>query len=322
VFGVSDKFFDVKAVGNDTFLALGYRSKLLRTSDGGATWKELSQPYKRSLARMSFVDSEHGWAVGHEGKIYATTDGGQNWSEQKSPTKDPLFDVDFPDAQHGFAVGDLSQIVITADGGQTWQGFKIEMSMIGVREDMSLAISDPIFYSLDFLDEKTGWVVGEFGQIRMTEDGGKIWGAQHGTLLGSRLRAKDAPIRDIMTLPTFLCIRFRDRQHGIVVGTYGAIAATDDGGASWKFSESPVGEPLYDIRPLPDGEWLIVGASGVALRGSADKGWQSATIPNGVYGWIAAADFDSQGHGVAAGAHGLILTSNDYGKTWQQTSFQ
>ncbi|MGH7822749.1 MAG: WD40/YVTN/BNR-like repeat-containing protein, partial [Candidatus Binatia bacterium] len=176
VFGVTDKFFDVKSLGGGSFIALGYRSKVLRSDDGGATWKVHSRPWKRSLTRLSFVDANRGWGVGHEGKVFATTDGGKTWAEQKSNTEGPLFDVDFIDDQNGFAVGDLSSFLSTADGGKTWNAAKIEMSMVGVREDMSLAISDPIFYGVDFLDATTGWVSGEFGQIRVTEDGGQTWG--------------------------------------------------------------------------------------------------------------------------------------------------
>ncbi|MGH7859380.1 MAG: WD40/YVTN/BNR-like repeat-containing protein [Candidatus Binatia bacterium] len=315
VFGVTDKFFDVKSLGGGSFIALAYRSKILRSDDAGATWQVHSRPWKRSLTRLSFIDAKRGWGVGHEGKIFVTTDGGKTWSEQKSNTEGPLFDLDFVDDQHGFAVGDLSSFLSTADGGKTWTAQKIPMSMIGVREDMSLAISDPIFYGVDFIDANTGWVSGEFGQIRITEDGGKTWGAQHGTLLGGK-------IRDIMTLPTLLCIRFRDRQNGLAVGTYGAIVTTADGGATWKFEDSPVTEPLYDIRYMPDGDALIVGSSGNILRGTPGQKWASANVPVGVYSWISAVDFDVEGRGVAGGGHGLILTSSDFGKSWQQTIFQ
>ncbi|MGH7802865.1 MAG: WD40/YVTN/BNR-like repeat-containing protein, partial [Candidatus Binatia bacterium] len=183
-FSISDKFFDVKALGDGKFVMLGYRSKILRTEDSGATWKPVAQPMQRSLARLTFVDDAKGWGIGHQGRIFATTDGGLNWTEQKSGTELSLFDADFPTPQRGYAVGDGSSIVMTSDGGATWTAGKIEMSMIGVREDMSLAIEDPIFYSVDCLDENTCWVTGEFGQIRLTEDGGKTWTAQHESLLG------------------------------------------------------------------------------------------------------------------------------------------
>jgi len=120
-----------------------------------------------------------------------------------------------------------------------------------------------------------------------------------------------------MSMPTFLCIRMRDRMNGIAVGTYGTIAATSDGGANWHLEKSPVPTPLYDIKVMADGEYVIVGSSGVILRGNPEKGWAPAKIPPGVFTWISAADFDPQGNGLAVGAHGLILNTKDFGKSWE-----
>ena len=315
VFGLSDKFFDVKTLGGGQFLALTYRSKVLKSTDGGQTWKKVSNPTQKNLTRMSFVDATRGWAVGHDGKIFATADAGTTWTEQQSGVTLPLFDLDFPTAEKGYAAGDVSTVVKTVDGGKTWTSEKVVMSTIGVREDMSLAITDPIFYSVDFIDENTGWVTGEFGQIRFTQDGGATWEAQHGTLLGTKFR-------DIMSLPTLLCTRFKDRMNGIAVGTYGAIITTVDGGVSWTFAESPVKTPLYDVQYLADGDALIVGSSGVIVRGSPEKGFKPVTVPAGVYSWIGSVDVDEKGIGVAAGAHGLILASTDFGNSWQRISFQ
>jgi photosystem II stability/assembly factor-like uncharacterized protein len=310
MFAITDKFFDVKPLGNKSFLLLGYQSKLWRTDDAGGTFRKLNPATKVSLTRMSFVDGGKGWGVGHVGNVFKTEDGGQSWAKEESGTEASLFDVDFPTDQKGWAVGDVSTVISTGDGGQTWKSEKIPMSQIGVREDMSLAISDPIFYSVDFLDEKTGWVGGEFGQIRFTEDGGATWGAQHQSLLTSMYR-------DIMSLPTILCLRMRDRQNGVAVGTYGMIITTQDGGQTWNFFKSPVLEPLYDIKYLADGDALIVGASGIVLRGNAESGWKAAELPPGVFTWISAVAFDPSGVGVAVGGHGLVLTSGDMGKTWE-----
>ena len=38
-FALTDKFFDVKSLGNNSFLILGYRSAMWRSDDGGQSWK-------------------------------------------------------------------------------------------------------------------------------------------------------------------------------------------------------------------------------------------------------------------------------------------
>jgi photosystem II stability/assembly factor-like uncharacterized protein len=61
-------------------------SKILATSDGGATWVvQLTAP--RSFYDVLFVDALHGWAVGDRAAIYATTDGGRTWRQQSRFTK-------------------------------------------------------------------------------------------------------------------------------------------------------------------------------------------------------------------------------------------
>jgi photosystem II stability/assembly factor-like uncharacterized protein len=310
-FALTDKFFDVKSVGNNSFLLLGYRSSMARSDDGGKTWKKLTQPTRRNLTRLAFLDGKTGWGVGHEGIVYKTDNGGDSWTEQQSGTKNALFDLSVTGPQSAWAVGDVSTILHTTDGGNNWNATKLDISKIGVREDMELAISDPIFYGVSCVDDNTCFIVGEFGQIRMTTDGGKTWGAGHAALLGGK-----AMYRDVMAMPTFLCVKARDAQHAVAVGTYGAIASTSDG-QTWVWDQSPVNGPLYDIRVLPDGDYLIVGASGVVLRGNPEAGWKAAETPPGVFTWISASDFDAAGHGVAGGGHGLVLTTNDFGKKWE-----
>jgi photosystem II stability/assembly factor-like uncharacterized protein len=322
-FAITDKFFDVKSIGNDSFLLLGYRSALSRSDDGGVRWKALTPPTRRSLTRLAFLpDGKVGWGVGHEGIIYKTENGGDTWTEQKSATKNAMFSLSITSPTSVWAVGDVSTVVHTTDGGNTWTAHQkadgtpgLEISSIGVREDQTLAISDPIFYSVSCVDDNTCFVVGEFGQVRMTTDGGKTWAAGHGGLLG--VKAPDGTVyRDVMSMPSLLGVAARDAQHAVAVGTYGRIASTEDG-VTWRWNDSPVQVPLYDIRMLPDGDYAIVGASGIALHGNPQSGWKLAEMPPGVFTWISSLDFDKAGHGVAGGGHGLVLTTKDFGKKWE-----
>ena len=316
-FRLTDKFFDVKSNGPSSFLLVGYRSQFAKSADGGATWEKTVQPTLTSFTRIKFWQGgKKGFGVGHEGIIYSTEDGGENWKPLTSGTKNALFDLDYSSENTVWVVGDISTTVHTTDGGQSWKTGKVQIEAsraLGVTEDMSLAITDPIFYGVDFVDDQTGFIGGEFGQIRRTKDGGQTWTSQHGALLAGRFR-------DIMAMPTWLCIRMKDAMNGIAVGTYGAIVSTEDGGETWRFNVSPVNTPLYDIRWLPDGDALIVGSSGSILRGNPQGGYKRPQMPDSVFTWMSAVDFDQSGNGVIVGAHKLILTSKDFGKNWEWSS--
>jgi photosystem II stability/assembly factor-like uncharacterized protein len=186
---------------------------------------------------------------------------------------------------------------------------------------MGLALESPTFYGVDFLDENTGWVAGEYGQINITRDGGKTWEPQHASLLGGQRR-------DLMFLPTFQSLRFLDANNGVAVGTaqgkgtLGGVAWTNDGGAKWQFADAPTDLPYYDIGWTPDGNAVLIGASGDVLVGNGATGWKELTMPAGTYASLSSIAFDSAGHGVILGSHGTILVSKDFGKQWARVAVQ
>jgi len=321
----TDKFFDVAHVTGNTFVMVGYEGRILRSEDGGQNWTEIQRPVDISLTQVTFVD-DYGWAVGHHGTIVHTRDGGKTWTAQKSNTEKSIFAVSFTDKLHGWACGDESTWLWTDNGGESWNPEHIEVSQVGVSETTSLAIPDIIYYGIQFLDPKNGWMVGEFGNIRHTSDGGKTWDSQHEPLL-DELAAKGGN-KDVMTLGALFRVRFTDPNHGMVVGAGGALAVTDDGGKKWRWV-SREGEKsdvpplhLYNIAmPRKDGRAVMTGTNGLILfsdNGGLD--WQPAAIPGGVFTWINGLAFSPDGKGVLVGGKGVILLSDDAGQSWRTLS--
>src|SRR5438094_10661986 len=68
-----------------------------------------------------------------------------------------------------------------------------------------------------FVDADIGTVVGEYGTIVRTTDGGNSWTVQ----------ASD-------TTQTLWAVSFTDTNHGTAVGEGGVIVGTTDGGAHWE----------------------------------------------------------------------------------------
>lgn len=93
-------------------------------------------------------------------------------------------DVDFVDTTHGWAVG--TGVLRTADGGLTWQELEAP------RADL---------LSVDFLDQKEGWVAGGEGFVFHTRDGGDTWVREPVAVLGN-----------------VVAIELLDRAHGVAVG--------------------------------------------------------------------------------------------------------
>ena len=311
--GVSDKFYDVKALSPEKALVVGYGGKILMTTDGGRTWKAKPSGTELALYNIQFVDSQNGWISGQDGLILHSTDGGEGWQKQNTGVPVPILALWFLDKNHGWAVGQLATFLRTTDGGATWQEGRIEVSLEGVSEDATLAMTDPTLYDVHFVDEKTGWMVGEFGKIYHSTDGGVTWVEQQNALLGQ------AGITDALNLPTWFGVRFMNATEGIVVGIEGKIAKTTDAGKTWTFIAQELAatstDPLYTPRWIGDNDGWIVGAAGRVLRMSNGE-WKPAPLGTPAIAWFRSVDFFDENNGWIVGGYGTILRTSDAGKTW------
>lgn len=310
---VSDKFYDVKALSPEKAIIVGYGGKILMTTDGGKGWQAKSSGTELALYNVKFADAQNGWVSGQDGLILHTTDGGETWSRQDSGVTLPIFSLCFVNATHGWAASEQATYLRTTNGGVSWESGRIEASVEGVSEEATLALVDPVLYDIHFLDEKTGWMVGEFGKIYHSTDGGVTWQEQQSSLLGQ------AGIEDALNLPAWFGVRFANANEGLAVGLEGKMAQTSDGGKTWKFIAEDISavstDPLYALSLRNGGGWLV-GASGRVFQ-LRDGAWQAASLGLPVVPWLRSVDFLDENHGWIVGGFGMILHTTDGGKNWR-----
>src|SRR5436305_997757 len=92
-------------INASTATVVGNGGTILRTTDGGATWKAQSSGTTQTLLGVSFTDANTGIAVGGGGTILRTTDGGATWTSQWPVRGDNFSGVSFIDAYTGIVVG-------------------------------------------------------------------------------------------------------------------------------------------------------------------------------------------------------------------------
>ena len=194
---VTDKFYDVAALSAEKAIVVGYSGKILMTVDGGKNWTAKPSGTDVALYNVKFSDPQNGWVCGQDGLILHSTDGGETWQKQNSGIKFAIFALSFTDRNHGWAVAQQATYLRTTNGGESWEEGHIEASVEGVSEEATLAMVDPTLYDVQFIDEKTGWMVGEFGKIYYSGDGGTTWKEQQNSLLGHD------GIDDALNLPTW-----------------------------------------------------------------------------------------------------------------------
>lgn len=324
----TDRFYDVQALGKDAAIVVGYGGKILVTSDGGRHWERRQSGVDAALYSVDLPDRVHGWIVGQDGIVLRTDDGGHTWHRQdahatfteRDGSVHPvyLFSIFALDSNRAWAVGDRSLLTSTTDGGKTWRARVVPMT-----EEMgggeALAAAEPVFYDVQFVDAQHGWIVGEFGKIMYTEDGGESWVEQEKSLMSEG-------IFDILDIPTMFGVHMLDRWNGATAGLEGHIARTTDGGATWRFDKMkvdvPLFDPLYEPYLFPDGSgWAVGGAGEVVVRRPGEDAWHRADLGQDVHTWLRGIDFYDRDHGWIVGGYGLIFRTTDGGKTWLPASF-
>jgi photosystem II stability/assembly factor-like uncharacterized protein len=323
---VTDRFYDVQALTKDRAFVVGYGGKILETPDGGLTWSKRESGTDLALYDIHMADATHGWISGQDALMLRTEDGGKTWTKQESNAiyEDPrepgvkqklyLFGLWALDKDRAWAVGDRSISVSTTDGGKTWKAAKVQME-VDLSGGESLAAADPILYDVNFIDPEHGWIVGEFGKILHTSDGGVTWHEQERTLM------EGTGIFDVLDLPSLFGVHMKDAQNGLASGLEGHIARTTDGGQRWTYDPTevdvPLLDPLFRVVELPDGNGWAVGAAGEVMRRlPGETAWKRAKLGQEVLTWLRGLSFSDDQNGWMVGGFGLIYRTTDGGKTW------
>src|SRR5260370_38113224 len=101
----------VAVLDPNTAVAVGALGMIVRTTDGGATWKVQWSGTTQHLFGVSFTDANTGTVVGDNGTILRTADGGGTWKGQSSRTGDLLVGGSFTEANSGSAGGVRTSVI-------------------------------------------------------------------------------------------------------------------------------------------------------------------------------------------------------------------
>jgi photosystem II stability/assembly factor-like uncharacterized protein len=106
-----------------------YTVAVMRSSDGGRTWKQsvVLQDHGYDSIEFQMVDEQHGWLLVVDSRVvywlWATTDGGVTWKPlvDTANQADAPARIDFVSDQEGWGLPhDYKGLVHTLDGGKTW----------------------------------------------------------------------------------------------------------------------------------------------------------------------------------------------------------
>jgi photosystem II stability/assembly factor-like uncharacterized protein len=223
------------------------RSYLMKTVDGGETWKRVVMHGADSLiTRALFSGDGRGWAFGEGGAIFLTRDSGANWIKLQTPTRYLLLGGTFIDQRNGWLVGAGSTLLQTSDGGETWHHGRLQQ------------VAKVRFNSTSFVNARLGWAVGSGGAIYRTSNGGISWQVQTSGV--------SAELFDV---------KFLDAAEGWAVGADGIVLHTTNGGLRWIVERSGTTHALERVFFTDRSKGWAVGFGGTIIaygNGSNDAG--------------------------------------------------
>jgi photosystem II stability/assembly factor-like uncharacterized protein len=267
---------DVTARGENAFVAVGEHGVILVSEDGGETWTQAAVPSSVALTGVYFATDQSGWAVGHDGLILHSNDGGHSWQKQ------------LDGHQLNQQILDVAKRIVDQ--------FRAEAERLQAAEESGEPVDEVALEDAEFQLEEAEFM---------------LEGAEDDTAAG--------PVRPLLD------VWFRNEQEGFVVGSYGMLLHTVDGGQTWDLVSDRMDNAeafhLNQIVPASDGALYIAGESGFVYR-STDGGesWDSLEpgYEGSFYGVLVVPKQVGEYELLAYGLRGNLFSSPDKGETWNK----
>ena len=284
----------------------GYEHSLV-TTNGGESWSLFNIDSSSHFGPVYFIDSNIGWIAG-EKEIFRTDDGGISWEKIILQYDDRLYlgGLFFLNEQYGWITERDGSILYTSDGGDNWN-------------KRNIVLSNYDFYSIHFIDNNNGFVVGPFTGFYRTTDGGTSW-QKYKDIYGVNIYANK--------------IIFHDNFAGWLVGNNGKIYKTDDSGFSWErltndFSLSFInGDEVVNIKFIDQNNGFLLGNDWTyPYSGSEGKSHILNTTNGGIsweesflskYHYLNSLYYNNSNIFWAAGDSAVFLKSVNNGISWEE----
>ena len=281
----------ITMIDGTTGVAVGQAGAVLRTTDAGTTWVDLTDWNSIAPDFYDAIALPNGslLAVGAAPGIFRSDDAGATWSEVPNPSTATLREISHVEGDIYSIVGDQEDVLRSTDAGVSW----------------SIQPSPGSSGAFDqfWIDAANGYVIGQF-LARHTTDGGASW----------------------LPLPGFVeqpfsggDVRFLGDDGWILVDF--TTWRTTDGGASWFEKHGPFGQgPIYQSEcwvESPSTRWVLTSLEGAQVWRTADDGlsWDLLQERQSTAGYTDLTRLES-GRFLAVSTDGDLIRSDDGGVTW------
>ncbi len=305
---VTQELNDLALPSPGVIIAVGAGGTILRSADGGDTWRVLTTDTYNNLVAVDFSSPTTGYVVGNSGVILKTNDAGESWNKLNSGVNANLFGVSFADNSTGWVTGFNRTVLKTTDGGATWIPQYSTATLTFLEDVKTINLQKAV-------------AVGRgSGDFNVTNDGGQTW---TGTDLAGWAKGVDF-INDTLGWIAGITASYISVTLGVegdinktIDGKKATVWKTINGGNSWSpFVFSSNAQWLYDITAVNANQAVAVGEGLIASTNDGGLNWTLSSNPLYASVSLNAVAFESGSTGYIAGSKGTLLKTEDGGITW------
>jgi photosystem II stability/assembly factor-like uncharacterized protein len=255
---------------------------ILKTTDGGLSWAQISSGTIPGLEAVSFTSTEVGYAGGWQNYFIKTTDGGSTWNQININSSIWYFkEIEFWDANNGMTSTADPQIYVTTNAGTTWT------PATGLNQGVE---------DITYVNANLVYVVGGDEKISRSTNGGLNW----------------TQIYSGIFTYLFLGVDFYDANYGMVSGEDGKVLVTTNGGTNWTTTNAGGFGLMRSLHIFnPDSAYVVGTPEQIFKTTNSGSTWVSDFIGNNQVA-LYKIKFLENNTGIICGSQGKFLIKLDY----------